>query len=368
MKALLKSLLQVPSINFVIIYTSPLFILPLIPLAVFFFTIMNLHNPPSKQFRKMEKDVRSTIYSFIAKCCAGSETVRAFAKEEYASGMLSAKLDRFTRCKIVLQCSDRWLCYYTDQIENLVVRFSALCAVISCGYFGVAPALAGLSLSYAFSMHMLDNVVEEISRIEHCKIDAERLRDYSSLAKELLAIERTMEADWIAHPRIEFDNICIRYAATLPLVLCNVSFSIAAREKVAVIGRTGSGKSSLTMALFRMIDPFSGCIRIGGIDISAVDLSQLRGALAIIPQDPVLFSGSLRANLDPFGTCSDKELWKAMEQCHMKETIDNLGGLDCKIDDSGKNLSVGQRQLLCLARVLIRRVNVKTHFCYFLIA
>ncbi|GMR57472.1 hypothetical protein PMAYCL1PPCAC_27668 [Pristionchus mayeri] len=327
-------------------------------MAIVYFRVMNLFIASSKQFRKMEKDSRAPIYSFIKECCAGRETIRAFSKEEHTSALLGARLNRFAGCKMIVQWSTRWLCLYIDIMANLVVLFAALFAVISCRYFGVAPALAGLSLSYAFSMDMLNMFIHALSYLEHYKMGAERLRDYSRLSKEQLSIERAGTKDWIEEPTIDIENFSVRYGDNLPLVLKYISISIAAREKVAVVGRTGSGKSSLTMALFRMVEPTSGIIFISGKNIDSVELSVLRGALAIIPQDPVLFSGSLRSNLDPFGECSDEELWKALEECQMKETIDILGGLGCEIEESGKNLSVGQRQLLCLARVLIRKVKI----------
>ncbi|GMS78807.1 hypothetical protein PENTCL1PPCAC_982, partial [Pristionchus entomophagus] len=357
-RSLLKSALQVISIFFVITYTSTFFIIVLIPLVILYFKILHLFISTSKQFRAMEQNTRAPIYSLIKECCTGRETIRAFAKEDHTTKLLGERLDSFSRAKTIVQLATRWLCHYIDILANLVVLFAALFAVISCRYFGVAPALAGLSLSYAFSMDMLNMFIHALSYIEHYKLGADRIRDYSGLVKEQLSIERTESKEWIEEPTVEIQNLSVRYADDLPLVLKNISISIGAREKVAVVGRTGSGKSSLTMALFRMVEPFSGAISISGKPIDSVVLKDLRNALAIIPQDPVLFSGTLRSNVDPFGACSNDELWKALEQCQMKETIESLGGLDCQIDESGKNLSVGQRQLLCLARVLVRRVKI----------
>ncbi|GMR57483.1 hypothetical protein PMAYCL1PPCAC_27678, partial [Pristionchus mayeri] len=355
---LLKGAMQVMSIFFVLSYTSPLIVCVLIPMVVVFFKAMTPFISTSKQVLKMELQTRTPVHSFIKECYSGRDTIRAFAKEDHTASILGSRMDRFIRCRLAGLWTTRWLCHYTDVMANLVVLFAALSAVISCLYFGVAPALAGLSLSYAFSLNMLNTFIHMLSYTAHYKMSAERLRDYSRLKKEQGYNVQTNTMDWIDEPAIEIQNLSVRYAENLPLVLNNLSISIAAREKVAVVGRTGSGKSSLTMALFRMVEPSSGRILISGKPIDSVDLSELRGALAIIPQDPLLFSGTLRSNLDPFQTCSYGELWKALEACQMKETIDNLGGLDCKIEESGNNLSVGQRQLLCLARVLVKRVTI----------
>ncbi|KAF8384476.1 hypothetical protein PRIPAC_73618 [Pristionchus pacificus] len=328
-RSFLKAILENASIFFVISYASPLFVMVLIPLMIIYVKIMNLHIATSKQLRAMEQNTRSPYYSFIKECCNGRETIRAFGKEDHTSTLLGTRLDRFARAKMTVQWSTRFLCHNIDIMANLldkkkivfqIILFAALFASISCRYFGVAPAMAGLALSYAFNLD-LPLFTHALSYIEHYKAGAERVRDYAGLAKEQLSIDKAEAKDWIEEPKIEMDDLSARYADDLPLVLKNVSISIAPREKVAVVGRTGSGKSSLTMSLFRMVEPSSGSIRIDGKRIDSVELKDLRAGLAIIPQDPVLFSGSLRSNLDPFGVCSDEELWKALEQCQMKILI-----------------------------------------------
>ncbi|GMR57470.1 hypothetical protein PMAYCL1PPCAC_27665, partial [Pristionchus mayeri] len=276
---MLKSALQVLSIFFVISYASPIFIFALIPMAIVYFKVMTLFVASSKQFRKMEKDPRAPIYSLIKECCAGRETIIAFGKEEHTSSLFGTILNRFARCKMIVQWSTRWLCHY---IDIMVVLFAALFAVISCRYFCVAPALAGLSLSHAFSMDMLNMFIHALSYLEHYKMSAERLRDYSSIAKEQLSIARAETKEWIEEPTLVIENLSVRYG--LPLVLKDISISINSREKVAVVGRTGSGFPTPCMALFRMIEPSSVRILISGKQIDCVELSELRGSLAIIPQ------------------------------------------------------------------------------------
>lgn len=162
------------------------------------------------------------------------------------------------------------------------------------------------------------------------------------------APDKKPKAEWPAEGKIEFKGVCLRYAPLEPPVLKNLSFIIYPREKIGIVGRTGAGKSSLIQALFRLAD-IEGPIEIDGVDTSEIGLHDLRSKISIIPQEPFLFSGTLRRNLDPFDTYSDHPLWQALEEVELKEM-----GLEAHINEGGSNLSVGQRQLVCLARAIVR--------------
>ncbi|GAB9476735.1 Abc transporter c family member 2 [Globisporangium polare] len=160
---------------------------------------------------------------------------------------------------------------------------------------------------------------------------------------------------WPSQGSIKFDNLCLKYRPELPLVLRGVNMEIQGGEKVGICGRTGAGKSSLMIALFRICEFESGSVLIDGVDIQSVKLRELRQSLAIIPQDPVLYSGSLRENLDPFGDYADEAIWSVLQQVQLADNLKKWGaGLDFVVSESGDNLSVGQRQLLCIARALLK--------------
>ncbi|CAI4229206.1 unnamed protein product [Auanema sp. JU1783] len=360
---LVMCILQVICTLIVIMISTPIFGVVIIPLAIIYYIFLKFYVPTSRQLKRLESVNRSPIYSHFGETVQGAASIRAFGKVEEFSMHSGKIVDRFIRCKYSNIVSNRWLSVRLEFIGNCIIFFAALFAVLSKEFGWVdSPGKVGVSISYAMSItEVLNFAVRQISEIEANIVAVERIEEYTHTPNEAeWKIENTkLPQDWPNEGVVSFVDYSVRYRPGLDLVLKNISANITPGEKIGIVGRTGAGKSSFALALFRLIEAAEGQIIIDGVDISKIGLHDVRGNLTIIPQDPVLFSGSLRFNLDPFNHNTDEEIWASLSSAHLKEFASSLqGGLEYPISEGGENISVGQRQLVCLARALLRKSRV----------
>uniref|UniRef100_V5I844 ABC-type glutathione-S-conjugate transporter n=1 Tax=Anoplophora glabripennis TaxID=217634 RepID=V5I844_ANOGL len=359
LQVMIQTTIKVIGTMAVISYTTVLFLIVIVPIALLYYFIQRFYVATSRQLKRLESISRSPIYSHFGETVTGVQAIRAYGQEERFISESEKKVDLNQICYYPGAISSRWLTIRLEMIGNLIILFASLFVVIGREQ---DPALVGLSISYALQItQTLNMLVRMTSDVETNIVAVERIKEYGETTQEAPweLPNKNVSAVWPEQGSIEFKKYAVRYRPGLELVLKGVDFHIKGGEKVGIVGRTGAGKSSLTLSLFRIIEAAQGQICIDGVNIAELGLHTLRSRLTIIPQDSVLFSGTLRMNLDPFDKHSDEEVWRALEQAHLKGFVKSLpAGLSQHMSEGGDNLSVGQRQLICLARALLRKTKV----------
>ncbi len=330
------------------------------PIFALYVLVQQYYRHTSRELKRLDNVSKSPIFAHLSESLAGLSTIRAYSAQARFAAVGEAKLDANVRPYWKFHLVNRWLGLRLDWIGTLLVAVTALVAVLTAG--SVSPGLIGLAISYALSITgVLNWLVRGATETETYLASVERMQTYSQLPVEAPPIVEGARppAGWPSKGGVSIRNLTVRYRPELPAVLRGVSMDVEAGHKVAICGRTGSGKSSLMLALFRILEADEGSsISIDGVDTRRMGLEDLRSRLAIIPQDPTLFSGAVRYNLDPVGLHADEDLWVALERVHLGQTVRALGGLDAKLADGGETLSVGQRQLMCMARAFLRHARV----------
>ncbi|KAG5894560.1 hypothetical protein JTB14_021542 [Gonioctena quinquepunctata] len=349
--------LTVLAITLVIATMNPWILIPTVIILIIFHFIRQAFLSSSRNIKRVEAITRSPIYTHLAASLQGITTIRAFGAEEILTKEFDNYQDAYTSAYFMFLTANRGFGFWLDLH---CVIFIALVVVsilfIQNESFG---GNVGLSLTQAMTLSgMFQWGMRQWSELENQMTSVERVQEYADIVPERDNNTRTPPKSWPEAGSLKFDNVSLRYSETDPAVLRNLTFEIKPREKIGIVGRTGAGKSSLIQALFRLADT-EGSILIDDVDTKTVSLNILRSEIAIIPQEPVLFSGTLRKNLDPFDEYQDESLWNALEEVELKHAVDELpAGLDSKMAEGGSNFSVGQRQLLCLARAIVRNNKI----------
>ncbi|NXD67846.1 MRP2 protein, partial [Eolophus roseicapillus] len=344
----LSCLMGIISTLLMITLATPFFALIIIPLGIFYYFVLRFYVSTSRQLRRLDSVTRSPIYSHFGETVSGLSVIRAYGHQERFLKQNEITMDINQKSVYSWVISNRWLAIRLEFVGSLVVFFSALLAVISKGT--LEGGIVGLSISSALNVtQTLNWLVRTSSELETNIVAVERVHEYTKVKNESGRWQLQMQGR-NAH-QTNTESIC-------PVFIPG-SWSKSPLPQVGVVGRTGAGKSSLTNCLFRVLESAGGMILIDDVDIATIGLHDLRKNLTIIPQDPVLFTGTLRMNLDPFDQYTDEEVWKALELAHLKSYVQDLPGrLLYVVSEGGENLSVGQRQLVCLARALLRKAKI----------
>ncbi|XP_042110929.1 ATP-binding cassette sub-family C member 4-like isoform X5 [Ovis aries] len=343
----------------VMVASIPWIAILVIPLGIIFFVLRWYFLRTSRDVKRLESTTQSPVFSHLASSLLGLGTIRAYKAEHKFQKLFDAHQDLHSEAWFLLLTTSRWLAVYLDVICAIFVTVVAFGALILADTLN--PAEVGLVLSLTPTlMGMFQWCVRQSAEVENMMISVERGIEYTDLEKEApWELEYRPPPSWPDEGWIYFSNVNFRYSLDGPLVLKNLDDTfINPREKVGIVGRTGAGKSSLIAALLRLSESEGG-ILIDELWTTSIGLHDLRKKISVAPQEPVLFTGTMRKNLDPFNEYLEKELWNVLEEVQLKEAIQGLPGkIDTKLAESGLNLSVGQRQLVCLARAILRKNQI----------
>uniref|UniRef100_A0A7S4DZU4 ABC transporter domain-containing protein n=1 Tax=Lotharella globosa TaxID=91324 RepID=A0A7S4DZU4_9EUKA len=356
-------MLKVLGVVILVCVINPVLFIATVPLILGSSWIYRMYVRTSREVKRLEAVSRSPVFSIISETLVGMVAVRAYGQTRRFRLAFNERIDRNVEGFFAFIASARWLGIRLD-VLTLAFTTCVLYAAILMQWLGfsISSGLVGLSLAYLVQLgDAFQWSVRQSAEFENQLVSVERILSYISLTPEppltVPSRDRLIKDTWPSEGGIRFEHFSARYAPELPLVLNDLTLEIPSRSKVAIVGRTGAGKSSVVQCLFRLIeadDPQSRLV-IDGVHVREIGLHKLRSRISVIPQTPWLFSGSIRENLDPFHEHKDRDIWEALEAVRLKESF---GSLDDPISESGGNLSSGQKQLACLARAILRKNQI----------
>ncbi|CAM6128490.1 unnamed protein product [Calypogeia fissa] len=331
-----------------------------LPVSIICLLMQRYYIKTARELQRLSGISRSPIIHHYGESIAGAVTIRGFDRSEAFLLKILELYDKYGRINFHSFSAIQWLVFRLEMLSNCVFTFALFYAVTYIG--GLDPGIAGLAVTYGLQLNVIQTAwIWMLGSMENRIISVERILQYTSLQPEAaLVIEDSRPPkEWPNHGTVELHDLKVRYNDHSPYVLHGLTCTFQGGQKIGIVGRTGSGKSTLIQTLFRMIEPSEGRIVIDGIDVSKIGLHDLRNKLSIIPQDPTLFEGTLRVNLDPLQQYTDFEIWEALDKCQLGDVVRaKEDKLDSPVNENGENWSVGQRQLVCLGRALLKRTTI----------
>jgi ATP-binding cassette subfamily C (CFTR/MRP) protein 4 len=342
----LRLICVLSGITIVIATVNVTLLLPAVFLFIILFFIRKFYLPTGRSLKRLDSATRSPVIGHFNASLEGLLTIRAYGTEEILQKEFDKHQDLYTSAIHMVQCSNRAFAYYLDMLCNLfvasiVIRFLVFDSDTQAGNVGLAITQAFMLIG------LLQWAIRQWAELENQMTSVERVLEYTSVEKEN-RIGRVVE-NWPSNGKLSYENVHLTYGSSKEYVLKNINFTIHPKEKIGIVGRTGAGKSSLISILFRLY-PYEGIIAIDDVDCKTLSLDFLRSSIAIIPQDPVLFTGTIRTNIDPTGRYKDDDIWKAISVANLTQLVPSL---DHEVTEGGAKFSSGQRQLICLARAII---------------
>ncbi|KAL3215787.1 hypothetical protein MRX96_033406 [Rhipicephalus microplus] len=356
---LLRFLMLCLSAILVDVCVTPYFSIVVVLVVAVYYYIQSFFRHSSRELQRLDSITKSPVFSHFSETLSGLSTIRAYREEGRFVERMNEHINDNNLAFIMVNCANCWLGVSLDYLGGVILFLATISSLTAAIMGTTSTSFVGIAMTYTLLVPIYLNwLVRQVSNVEMYMSSVERVNKYCHLPIEQVPSPVEVPLDWPSKGEVRFEKVTMTYEAGLDPILRNVSVTFAPGEKVGICGRTGSGKSSLVMGLFKMVPVCEGKIFVDDIDISLVPCDVLRSRLAIIPQEPILFSGTIRQNLDPKRVHTDEELWNVLEKAHLKEIVALYGGLDGEVHEEGSNFSIGQKQLFCFARALLQPSKV----------
>ncbi|KAI7737433.1 hypothetical protein M8C21_007387 [Ambrosia artemisiifolia] len=332
-----------------------------IPVIAICIWLQHYYTSSARELARLVGVCKAPIIQHFSETVSGLTTIRCFHQEQRFQDTNMKLTDGYSRPKFHSAGAIEWISIRVELLSSVIFAFFLVFLLIVPNET-MDPSIAGLAVTYGLNLNILQaSVIWKLCNMENSIISVERILQYTSIPSEAPLVVDTCRPNdlWPLDGKVDIHDLQVRYAPHMPLVLRGITCSFHGGKKTGIVGRTGSGKSTLIQTLFRIVEPTGGHIFIDGIDISSIGLHDLRSRLSIIPQDPTLFQGSVRSNLDPLEQYTDEQIWEALDQCQLGDEVRRKEGkLDSAVNENGENWSMGQRQLVCLGRVLLKKCKI----------
>ncbi|XP_053697505.1 ATP-binding cassette sub-family C member 10 [Sabethes cyaneus] len=341
------------------LYAMPWLGLLIVPLCPIYLTLQNQYRFASRDIKRLSSNALSPLYAHFTETLQGMETIRAMRGEARFKRDFIFKLGESIKVQLSAAAAQQWLGLRLQLLGAFLVGGTGLLAAITSAHL-TSPEMVGLAISYALSITgLLSGLLNAVSETEQEFVAVERVNQYCELERE---VNYEGSADppfgWPYQGVVIFDHVGLRYREHLPYAVKGISLHISSCERIGIVGRTGAGKSSVLASMLRVVSLSQGTVTIDNVNIATLPLDVVRSRIAVISQDPFLFNGTIRENLDPRGLHLDSEIWEAITRCLASPLVQALGGLNARLTTNGSNLSAGQKQLLCLTRALLKKSKI----------